>query len=85
MIFKNHVQLGQTTSGFCHAFQGESSERFFSWVGFLSPWIKLGEAGLRTGFDIITKAGRDAIGLQGTDNVVPTGCRMPELAAEKLT
>jgi len=23
--------------------------------------------------------------LQGTDNVVPTGCRMPELAAEKLT
>ena len=23
--------------------------------------------------------------LQGTDNVVPTGGRMPELAAEKLT
>ena len=23
--------------------------------------------------------------IQGTDNVVPTGCKMPELAAEKLT
>ena len=27
----------------------------------------------------------DGTELQGTDNVVPTGCRMPELAAEKLT
>ena len=33
-----------------------------------------------------TRCGSRSWGMvQGTDNVVPTGCRMPELAAEKLT
>ena len=33
-VFKNYAQLGQKTSGFCHAFQGESSELFqLGWLG----------------------------------------------------
>ena len=38
------------------------------------------------GFWMVNKAATatTVVVVQGTDNVVPTGCRMPEVAAEKL-
>ena len=35
--------------------------------------------------DVSKKCQQKKQQVQGTDNVVPTSCRMPELAAEKLT
>lgn len=43
-VFKNHVQLGQKTSGFCHAFQGVWKLWAISAGLAWTPWIKLGEA-----------------------------------------